>query len=123
MSSSEAKCPECNGSRGVRRLLHDTDPPHECADPFHDQPDMVEVPTDPPHVANMPEKAPAAGSREVKLTPPLCPHCEAPGTVVGQMAIIRGIHVMMISCGKCRKMISAFQALQMQPVELPGGTN
>lgn len=118
--SSENKCPQCSGSRGLRRMLFDDpDNPVECSNKFHDEPapGPVLVPDEPTE-----EKPAEPEPPRPKFEPLLCAHCGAENAV-GARLIRMGpdLPVMIVHCSNCRKIISAFQPLQMQMINIPGG--
>jgi hypothetical protein len=111
--STEDKCPICGGFRGLPRILHDTEPPHECDNEFHKKVGPVLVPEAEPE---KPEQKPQEESQTTPIRRPLCPYCDGDGKVRGAMTTIGQIEVMVVCCQKCGKVLFGFQVLQLQMV-------
>lgn len=126
MSSDEIKCPQCSGSRGLRRMLFDDpDNPVECANKFHDEPapgpvlvrDEAAIEETPSEQLPPPERPP-----QPKWEPLLCAHCGAENSVQARMIMMgQDLRVLIVHCGGCRKIISAFQPLDLQVLQMPSG--
>lgn len=113
--ADEERCPECHGHRGLPRMRFDQDPPTECEHPFHKEPPptVVEFPG-----PSNPTVAPVASPQ----SKPVCPYCEKEqDRIAGGSVSLGPVMVMVIRCQHCRKILGMFQALGMQPVEMPPG--
>ena len=128
--SSDDRCPECGGYRGLPRILHDQDTPRECSHEFHKQADVVEfrVPnSDPPKPAGDPGAQQAseaqAASDQVSVPMPKCPHCDAEDGMffAKQAHLAHGkIALAVICCRHCNKPWGVTQILELQMVPMPG---
>src|SRR5271167_3537457 len=114
MSSSEDRCPECGGYRGLPRMLHDQDEPRECSDPFHksEPPAVIEFPGKEEPMAATEQPQPQPGPRQ---DPPISPYC-AGQMIAGKTIQMGPFELLLIFCGTCKKILSAIQPLQLQQV-------
>jgi hypothetical protein len=102
-----------------------SDNPHECEDPFHKEtPPLAEV-IDFPQPNTAPQQtapAPAPQAQPV-VGNPVCPHCGEEQGIHGKMTRLGPFQVMVVCCRNqnCRKILGAFQALEMQMIPMGGG--
>ena len=117
--STDQKCPECNGFRGLPRMLHHDDIPKECDNPFHKEVPVPEAIPEPEKVVEMP--APPMATQEQGDTGkvpwhPICPHCgQAPG-IRAKKINFGGTVLMVICCDQCLKMLGVTQVLELTPM-------
>jgi hypothetical protein len=116
--STEEKCPECFGHRGLPRMLHDQELPRECSNEFHKTvlASVLEMPS--PEPAQ--ERAPQPQSQQAILKP-VCPHCGVEGKIAGGMTDLGPFKVIVVRCGntECRKILGMFQPLGLEMVPPP----
>lgn len=120
---SEQKCPECNGFRGLPRMLHHDEIPKECDNAFHKTEAPIEPEPEPENEKVLPEvlQMPTPGPPAQKVPNPVCPFCETEVTIQGKKTIFGPYQVMVIQCGACRKVLGGFQILDLQPMPMPSG--
>ena len=122
--SDEQKCPECNGFRGLPRMLHDEDSPRECSNAFHKTSDVIPFPE------QMQEKQPATAPTEAASAPkvpdPVCPYCGAdPCNLKARTLKMGPFDLMLVRCAndECRKTLAVFPVGINSPAQMgpPGG--
>jgi hypothetical protein len=113
--TTEERCPECNGYRGLPRILHDQDEPRECAHAFHKS--VAPIAEFPGAAKSQAPPAPTESApTPTVMLKPVCPHCGHEGSIAGAMTQLGPFQVMVIRCGngQCRKILGAFQALGLE---------
>lgn len=126
--SSEERCTECGGYRGLPRILHnDEENPKECTNHFHktlapviDFPERTEPAIQP--AANAPAQPKQSAPSPLK---PVCPHCNTEGKIAGGMTDFGPFKVVVVRCGneQCRKILGVFQPLGLEMVQPPSTAN
>jgi len=131
--SETDRCPECQGYRGLPRMVDMTsDNPHECSNGFHkeapvaDVAEVIEFPqanTAPVQEGTGSAPAPQEQAGLPVVGNPICPYCGESHGINGKMTRLGPFQVMVIMCRNpnCRKVLGAFQAFEMQLVATPGG--
>jgi hypothetical protein len=130
--TDEERCPQCMGRRGMPRIRFDVEPQVECDDPFHktEPPASASAPIEFPGPADaVTTKSAEPGPTKEDVAPdlapghlPVCPHCNREGKITGATTGLGPYKVMVIRCGysDCRKILGAFQPLDIQMVPMGG---
>lgn len=115
--SSEDRCPECHGYRGLPRILHDQEEKRECSNAFHKSAaPVLEFPS-----PETEQPAPPPPEPPKEALKPVCPHCNQEGKIAGGMTDFGPFKVVVVRCGnnECRKILGIFQPLGLEMVPPP----
>lgn len=124
--SDTDKCPACQGYPTMPRMVHDTDPPHECTHEFHKERPPVAVEAETITTTGAAVNVSVESQDTPAARRPRCPYCNFDGGVKGaQISMQHGrLTIIVVRCGndECRKILGVFQPLELTMVQPgPGG--